>query len=172
MIKSHNQQTLNEDKQLNEQPPCNCREKDKCPLQGDCLTRSVVYQGSVTDGSPNSGNYIGITEHTFKGRLYQHLNSFKYRSKGNSTEMYKHIWNLKDQGITNPYITWSILDRVKTRQNGISHTTTAVTTGGRRAPIWVAFVAILLAGEGQRFHEVKRNTTDYYPTNNRSFSFI
>ena len=100
VIKSHNQQILHEDKQLNDQPPCNCREKDKCPLQGDCLTRSVVYQGSVTDGSPNSGNYIGITEHTFKGRLYQHLNSFKYRSKVNSTEMSKHIWNLKDQGIT------------------------------------------------------------------------
>ena len=122
VIKSHNQQTLNEDKQLNEQPPWNCREKEKCPLQGDCSTRSVVYQGSVTDGSPNSGNYIGITEHTFKGRLYQHLNSFKYRSKGNSTEMSKHIWNLKDQGITNPYITWSILDHVKTRQNGMNIT--------------------------------------------------
>ena len=34
------------------------------------------------------------------------------------------------------------------------------------------FLAILLAGEGQRFHEVKRNTTDYYFTNNRPLSFI
>ena len=62
---------------------------------------------------------VGITEHTFKGRLYQHLNSLKYRSKVNSTEMSKHIWNLKDQGITNPCITWSILDHAKTRQNGM-----------------------------------------------------
>ena len=79
----------------------------------------MVYQGSVTDGSPNNGNYIGITEHTFKWRLYQHLNSFKYRSKVNSTELSKHIWNLKDQGITNPCITWSILDHAKTCQNGM-----------------------------------------------------
>ena len=34
------------------------------------------------------------------------------------------------------------------------------------------FFGILLPGEGQRFHEVKLNTTDYYLTNNRSLSFI
>jgi hypothetical protein len=118
IIKSHNQQILHENDQSKQQQICNCREKDKCPLQGNCLTRSLVYQGEVTDGSQNSGNYIGLTEYTFKGRSYQHLNSFKYRNKANSTEMSKYVWNLKDQGITNPTITWSILDNAIPYKNG------------------------------------------------------
>ena len=34
------------------------------------------------------------------------------------------------------------------------------------------FFGILLTGVGQRFYEVKGNTTDYYLANNRSLSFI
>jgi hypothetical protein len=27
---------------------CNCRQEESCPLPGECLTESVVYQAAVT----------------------------------------------------------------------------------------------------------------------------
>ena len=63
-------------------------------------------------------NYIGVTENSFKDRLYKHRNSFKHENKINSTELSKHIWVLKKQGITNPVIKWSIIDYAKPYING------------------------------------------------------
>ena len=37
---------------------CNCPDKGKYPLQGNCLTKGLVYKGIVTDGHQNTGTYI------------------------------------------------------------------------------------------------------------------
>ena len=44
MIKSHNNRILSEEK-TQDQPKCNCRQKDTCPLQGNCLDKELIYQG-------------------------------------------------------------------------------------------------------------------------------
>ena len=56
-------------------------------------------------------HYIGLTEHTFKDRLYKH-NSFKYESKRNSTELSNFVWGKKKEKI-NVDLDWSILDEAK-----------------------------------------------------------
>ena len=61
---------------------------------------------------------LDLTEHSFKDRLYKHRNSFKYRNKVNSTELSKHIWDLKDKQIENVEIQWSMLDRAPAFRNG------------------------------------------------------
>jgi len=30
---------------------CNCRKKDKCPLEGNCLSKGIVYQAKATSES-------------------------------------------------------------------------------------------------------------------------
>ena len=104
IIHSHNKKILS-DKPDDSTAKCNCRQKDNCPLDGKCLTRNLVYNGNVSVNEQDDGlNYHGVTEYPFKDRLYKHRNSFKYESKANSTELSKHVWELKNQGNPEPTI--------------------------------------------------------------------
>ena len=51
IIKRHNNKVLRDGKQSSEAPAdavrCNCREKNSCPLDGACQTRSIVYKASL-----------------------------------------------------------------------------------------------------------------------------
>ena len=64
-------------------------------------------------------NYNGLIENTFKDQFYKHRNSFKYKSKANSTESSKHFWEMNEKkGIEKPIMHWSVIDHVKPYQNG------------------------------------------------------
>ena len=118
IIHSHNKKILS-DKPDDSIAKCNCRQKENCPLDGKCLKRNVVYNGNVSVNEQDDGlNYHGVTEHSFKDRLYKHRNSFKYKSKANSTELSKHVWELKNQGNPEPIIKWSIVDSATSYVNG------------------------------------------------------
>ena len=92
---------------------CNCRKKDTCPLNGECLTPSIIYQATVTRHDSNKDNtYIGLTDNSFKTRYNGHVNSFKHSSKRNSTTLSQHIWSLKDKAIQYS-IKWKILAKAK-----------------------------------------------------------
>ena len=60
---------------------CNCRKKDQCPLDNNCLITSVIYKANLTTDTDDTGdtgkNYIGLTEGTFKQRYTQHKLSFR-----------------------------------------------------------------------------------------------
>ena len=61
-----------------------------------CLAKNVIYKCNVlSDHQIAEASYIGLTENSFKDRLYKHHNSFKYESKANSTEMSKQVWDVK-----------------------------------------------------------------------------
>ena len=77
VINGHNKNILNEQEKSS---PCNCRNKTSCPLKGSCQHKNLVYSCKVStpDLKQNHPHYIGLTEHTFKDRLYKHNNSFKY----------------------------------------------------------------------------------------------
>ena len=71
IITAHNKTIL--DKQIkaseNQTKECNCRYKESCPLQGKCLTESVVYQATVTrKDNQQKETYVGLTEGPFKTR--------------------------------------------------------------------------------------------------------
>ena len=87
----------------------NCRQKNTCPLEGNCLQSSVIYQATVTRNDNNTTEtYIGLTENDFKTRYRNHTASFRHSKHRNSTELSKHIWTLKDNNIEH-YISWRIL---------------------------------------------------------------
>ena len=118
IIRSHNQKVLSEEP-ADQIPGCNCRVKESCPMEGKCLTKSIIYRANVTnDQNQDTANYIGLTEHSFKDRLYKHRNSFRYRSKINATELSKHVWNLREKNIANAEINWSILEKAPPFRNG------------------------------------------------------
>ena len=88
---------------------CNCRQKNTCPLDGNCLQQSVIYQATVTRTDNNkTETYIGLTANDFKTRYRNHTASFRHAKHRNSTELSKHIWTLKDNNIEHS-ISWRIL---------------------------------------------------------------
>ena len=79
IINSHNKKIL-ENQPSNMTAECNCRVKDSCPLQGKCQTENVVYLAQVTNRKNSERKcYIGLTERTFKDRLYKHRNSLRHQ---------------------------------------------------------------------------------------------
>ena len=91
---------------------CNCRNKNDCPLNGKCLTTSIIYQAKVTSPNQPTETYIGLTENSFKARFSNHKQSFQKESLKNATELSKCVWKLKLKNL--PYnITCSIVGRAK-----------------------------------------------------------
>ena len=41
--------------------PCNCRKKDECSLEGNCLSKGIVYQATVTSENKTE-TCVGLTE--------------------------------------------------------------------------------------------------------------
>ena len=120
IIDNHNKQILKSYTQANDtvtanpntiqnKKTCKCRQKNTCPLEGNCLLSSVIYQATVTRNDNNTTEtYIGLTENDFKTRYRNHTASFRHSKHRNSTELSKHIWTLKDNNIEH-YISWRIL---------------------------------------------------------------
>ena len=92
---------------------CNCEESNDCPLQGNCLARSIVYEARVTtEDDGKVMNYIGMTANDFKGRYRNHQKSFRDVNYSNETELSKYICTLKHSGRSFS-TSWAILKRAK-----------------------------------------------------------
>ena len=116
IIRRHNRSVLkSHDNQFMAQ--CNCRNKEDCPLNGDCQQECVIYRAEVTDSvSSSKPSYIGLTEGSFKKRYYQHTQTFRHEKYQYSTELSKYIWQLKRQG-TDYSIKWSIIIKARPYSN-------------------------------------------------------
>ena len=117
IISSHNKNILN--LVSNTEYGCNCRSKERCPLQNKCLTPKIVHRADVKNLTNNEKRfYLGVLETPFKERFGNHMRDFKYPKYRNSTELSKYIWELKDANIS-PEIEWSIVTKVlsKTQLN-------------------------------------------------------
>ena len=74
IIDNHNKCILNSSKHINDtadntntkdSKTCNCRQKNTCPLNGNCLQSSLIYQAIVTrKDNSTTVTYIGLTETT------------------------------------------------------------------------------------------------------------
>ena len=118
MIKSHNNRILSEEK-TQDQPKCNCWQKDTCPLEENCLDKDPKYQCNLKENTTRDGvNYNSLTENTFKDWFYKHPNSFKCEGKANSTELSRHFWEIKRKGIEKPIMHWSVIVHANPYQNG------------------------------------------------------
>ena len=87
-------------------PPCNCRNKANCLLEGKCHESSIIYKAILkSDGIAR--HYFGCSETEFQTRFNNHKQSLVRRYKKNATELSKLVWNAKDAG-TNSSIEWNI----------------------------------------------------------------
>ena len=119
IIDGHNKATLvkkDQQQQGEIESNCNCRKKDECPLNGECLTKGVIYQAKVTTEEKRE-TYIGLAATDFKTRWRNHKTSFIKDYKKNDTELSKYIWELKgkEQDFS---IDWKIVARAKPYSNG------------------------------------------------------
>ena len=97
LIKQHNSRVLTEPTSHQEKS-CNCRNKNSCPLDGNCQVKNIVYKATVTT-EQNYRIYYGTAEGEFKTRYNNHTNSFRHRKNINETELSKYIWQLNDKNI-------------------------------------------------------------------------
>ena len=113
-IDGHNKATLKKATQPqhdNTKKMCNCRKKNECPLEGECLTKEIVYQTTITT-KDTTETYIGLTASEFKTRWRNHKTSFTHEKRKNDTELSKSLWQLKDK--QEEYsIAWRIVAKVK-----------------------------------------------------------
>ena len=93
--------------------PCNCQNSRTCPFSGECRSDNSVYQAEVlVPQEEPSRFYIGISEPETKERHRNHAKAFNDRRYEKDTALSEYIWELKDRGITNYEIKWTILRRV------------------------------------------------------------
>ena len=67
-IDAHNKRLLkqpNSREAISDANLCNCRKKEDCPLENQCLTKGIVYQATVTT-EQGSESYVGLTDTDFK----------------------------------------------------------------------------------------------------------
>ena len=58
---------------------CNCRNKESCPVQNQCLTSKVIYETTVVNDSDDRKSvYFGSSDTTFKERYRNHTRDFNH----------------------------------------------------------------------------------------------
>ena len=118
IMDNHNKHILNSSIQIDnttdntnakDSKTCGCWQKNTCPLNGNFLQSSLIYQATVTrKDNSTTETYIRLTENDFKTRYRNHTASFQHAKHRNSTELSKHIWTLKENNIDH-FISWHIL---------------------------------------------------------------
>ena len=94
IISSHNQKILHPTERTN---GCNCRNIENCPLEGKCLTPSVVYKATVTNNVDDESKiYLGMTMPPFKQRSANHNTDFNEESRKMATELSGYMWELRE----------------------------------------------------------------------------
>ena len=88
---------------------CNCRNKESCPLQNQCLTPKTIYEATVVNSSDDVKQvYFGALDTTFKDRYRNHTWDFNHECYYfKCTELSKYIWQLK-RNKKIPSIEWKI----------------------------------------------------------------
>ena len=99
LINSHNQNILRDQPQSTPKT-CNCLKKEHCPMNGFCLTKSLLYYATITCDKENYTKlYKGICETTFKKRYANHKKPFNVPTYKNDTKL-SNIGHLKQSSLT------------------------------------------------------------------------
>ena len=118
IIAAHNNKILSA-KPTSEIPTrlCNCNRNNPCPLDGKCLSQSIVYKATVTAPSAPDKVYFGLTANTFKERYGGHKHTIETDRSYNPTALSGHVWKLKDRGLS-PSIRYEIAHKATSYQCG------------------------------------------------------
>ena len=110
-INAHNKKILKESSIL-ERGKCNCARKERCPLNGECLTKCLVYKAKINANLRNYSEkvYYGITKNTWKKRYAGHKSSFNNLKYQKDTELSKEVWGIRNKsGLYN--LNWQIVSQ-------------------------------------------------------------
>ena len=108
IIKKHNEKIINAKPRLTILT-CNCRKKTECPLNGNCLQPSVIYEATAKIKNRPEKVHLGLTEGPWKQRNYGHKFSFNNKKYAHSTALPKYVWDCKDKVKQTPEISWKII---------------------------------------------------------------
>ena len=108
IIANHNMKLLQEEATTKNERDCNCRNKEKCPLNGKCLTQTVIYKAELHDHKTKR-NYIGCTEGEFKTRYNNHTASFRHKNKKSNTTLSSLVWQTGQN--PTPEVKWQIMKK-------------------------------------------------------------
>ena len=99
-ISSHNIKTIEKSRlEVNQRSrTCNCVDKEKCPLGGNCLATAIVYQANIKPDEDDEAKYIGLCEPIFKGRYGDHKTSCSRETYRHKTELSNFVWDKKEKG--------------------------------------------------------------------------
>ena len=110
-VQAHNNKILSGHSLNPQNRTCNCQVPASCPLNGQCLTKGIVYQATVTTTSNNhKETYVGISETEFKARYRNHIHSFSNPARETCTRLSSYIHSLKNSN-TDHSISWKIVKR-------------------------------------------------------------
>ena len=101
IIKNHNRKITESYIEKSAETSCNCKEKNRCPLEGNCLIKSIVYMATV-ETETNSSSYIGMTGNSFKTRYYNHIKSSKINATKTKLNCQSIYGNLKKRKSSTP----------------------------------------------------------------------
>ena len=76
---------------------CSCKIKEICPLKGKYLHQCMIYKSQVTTNTIYI-EYSEEEEREFKSRHDNNMQSFRYITHINDTELSKYLWALKANG--------------------------------------------------------------------------
>ena len=114
IISKQNKQKINlQDDKQKVTKECSCQDPSKCPVEGKCLTKGVIYQAIVKQTlSGHEESYCGLTDSSFKLRFDGHNNSFRHEKYKTKTTLSSHIWDLKSKHIDFE-LSWRILSKAR-----------------------------------------------------------
>ena len=92
-ISKFNHKVLDENRnKKRDEKTCNCRTKHSCPVEGKCLTKSVIYRATVKHNNDEK-HYIGSTGRNFKTRYNEHIHSFRKIKLKESSKLSSYVHN-------------------------------------------------------------------------------
>ena len=94
IINSHNKRVTTQNTIIT--PPCNCRSKEECPLEGQCRVENIIYKCVASTSVNVNKAYLGTAEE-FKRRFCNHKKLLKNKRYSNETNLSKYIWDIKEK---------------------------------------------------------------------------
>ena len=78
VVRSHNRKLSRDEKLTSMDLKCNCRNKDNCPLRGNCQVECVIFKATVEPETGPTRTYIGLSESPLKRRYSNHMTTFRH----------------------------------------------------------------------------------------------
>ena len=66
-------------------------------MDGNCLSECLIWKASVS--ATTNKYYYGTCENTFKEPDNHHKCLFRNKSREKNTELFKHVWELKEREV-------------------------------------------------------------------------